>query len=84
MRRQLRRGFRRAWSLRGWWAVAVFGWLYGLPGFVTDGRWWLGAFGGELRGVAFVATAGAVVILGMIAFQNMNRLTRPIARALRR
>ena len=85
MRRGVRQRLKRVRSLQGWWAIAVVGWIYGLPGFLTDGRWWWGALGNETaQRVAVVAAGTALLVIGLIAIRRLDRVAGRVASQLRR
>lgn len=75
--RHARRRLGRALPLFG-----LLGWIYGLPGFFTDGRWWW-------QSASQVGVAVAVVLLSMLALSAVlafgaDQLSAPRVRAMAR
>lgn len=64
--RRLARRLRRAVPL-----VGLLGWLYGLPGFVTDGRWWWQSTSGVAPVVGLLVVTSLVVASVTMAAKGM-------------
>lgn len=50
-------------------ALGVLGWIYGLPGFVTDGRWWWQS----------TSRAGLMVAVGVVSLLMLSAITAAAA-----